>query len=115
VSEAAAHTRRAPLSAVLLGGCGLVLIGIGLYFSWWRPALLPEDTRYIGAGLGELLSVAPGMGRWLHRVFWVLGGYITATGILTVYLAATAFRTRDRGARAAVAVAGFASSARWPW
>jgi hypothetical protein len=43
------------------------------------------------------------------RVFWVLGGYISATGFLTVYLAATAFRARARGADVAVAVAGVAS------
>jgi len=42
-------------------------------------------------------------------VFWVLGGYISATGFLTVYLAATAFRARARGADVAVAVAGVAS------
>ena len=97
---------RAPLSAIILAGCGVILSGIGLYFSWLRPALLPEDARYLGATLGELSTVAPGMGRWLDRVFWVLGGYITATGILTVYLAATAFRARARGSGVAVGVAG---------
>lgn len=102
-------SRGAPLSAVIIGGCGLLLVGIGLYFVWFRPALLPEDTRYIGATLEEAQRVAPGLGRWLDRVFWVLGGYIGATGILTVYLAATAMRHRARGAGAAVATAGVAS------
>ena len=109
MSDAAAGTRRAPPSAVILGGCGLILIGIGLYFVWARPALLPEDVRYIGVTSAELQSVEPGLRRWLHRVFWVLGGYIMATGILTLYLATTAFRTRARGARVAVALAGAAS------
>ena len=92
-------TNRAPLSAVVVAGCGLILVGIGVYFCWLRPALLPEDARYIGATLEELLTPAPGMGNWLDRVFWVLGGYIMATGVLTVYLAATAFRTRAGGRR----------------
>lgn len=102
-------SRGAPLSAVIIGGCGLLLVGIGLYFVWFRPALLPEDTRYIGATLEEAQRVAPGLGRWLDRVFWVLGGYIMATGILTVYLAVTAFRARARGAGVAVAAAGVVS------
>lgn len=101
--------KRAPLSAVVVGGCGLILVGIGLYFMWLRPALLAEDARYLGATLEELSTVAPGMGRWLDRVFWVLGGYIMATGILTVYLAGTAFRARARGAGVAVAAAGVVS------
>ena len=100
---------RAPLSAVVLAGCGVILMGIGVYFLWFRPALLPEDARYLGATLEELLTVAPGMGRWLDRVFWVLGGYITATGILVVYLAVTGFRARARGAGVVVAVAGVVS------
>lgn len=100
---------RGPYSAVIVGGCGLILVGIGLYFLWARPALLPEDARYMGATLLELQTVAPGIGMWLDRVFWVLGGYITATGILTVYLASTAFRARARGAGIAVALAGVAS------
>ena len=102
-------TNRAPLSATIVGGCGLVLAGIGVYFCWLRPALLPEDARYLGATLEELSTVAPGIGRWLDRVFWVLGGYIVATGVLTVYLAATALRARARGAGVAVAVAGAVS------
>ena len=39
----------------------------------------------------------------------MLGGYITATGVLTVYLAATAFRARARGAGVAAAAAGVVS------
>lgn len=42
-------------------------------------------------------------------MFWVLGGYIAATGILTAYLAGTAFRVRARGATLTVAAAGIAS------
>jgi hypothetical protein len=109
MGDAVSGTNRAPLSAMIVGGCGLVLVGIGVYFCWLRPALLPEDARFLGATLEELQTVAPGVGRWLDRVFWVLGGYITATGVLTVYLAATAFRARVRGAGVAVGLAGAVS------
>ena len=29
--------------------CGLWLIALGLYFLFLRPALLPEDPKYIGS------------------------------------------------------------------
>jgi len=32
-------------------GAELILVGIGLYFLWLRPALLPEDARYLVATL----------------------------------------------------------------
>jgi hypothetical protein len=87
----------------------VILVGIGLYFLFLRPPLLVEDTRYVGATLEELQTVAPGLATWLDRVFWVLGGYIAATGILTAYLAATAFRARARGAALTLTLAGIAS------
>lgn len=98
-----------PLSATLLGVCGVVLVGIGLYFIFVRPAFLPEDARYIGAALSDIQAVAPNIAQWLSRVFLVLGGYIVATGILTVYLATSPFRNRARGAGMAAALAGAAS------
>lgn len=98
-----------PLSATLLAVCGVILVGIGLYFIFVRPAFLPEDARYTGASIAEIQAVAPNMAQWLGRVFWVLGGYIVATGILTVYLAMSPFRKRMRGAGLAAALAGIAS------
>ena len=98
-----------PLSATLLGVCGVVLVGIGLYFIFVRPAFLPEDARYTGATLSDIQAVAPNIAQWLSRVFLVLGGYIIATGILTVYLATSPFRNRTRGAGVAAALAGAAS------
>ena len=35
-----------PYSSRVLALCGLILIGMGLYFVLLRPALLPEDTRF---------------------------------------------------------------------
>ena len=102
-------TKISPYSATILAECGLILIGIGLYFVLVRPPFLPEDARYAGATLTELQAVAPGIAQWLGRVFWVLGGYIAATGILTLYIATTLFRTRARGSAIAVALGGIAS------
>jgi hypothetical protein len=96
-------------SSTLLAICGVILIGIGLYFIFVRPAFLPEDARFAGASLKELQTVAPNIAQWLGRVFWVLGGYITATGILTLYAARTSFKARARGASIVVAFAGAAS------
>ena len=46
---------------------------------------------------------------WLKQVFRVLGGYILATGSLTITVAATAFRQHIRGAAVGAAVGGAAS------
>jgi hypothetical protein len=101
--------RLRPNSATVLALCGLALLGIGLYFMLVRPAFLPEDARYAGASLKELQAVAPNISQWLRWVFWVLGGYITATGILTIYFAKTAFRARARGAGGVAVLAGITS------
>ena len=50
-----------PYSSRVLALCGLILIGIGLYFVLLRPALLPEDTRYIGRSLEEIRVAVPGL------------------------------------------------------
>ena len=88
---------------------GLILMGMGLYFGFLRPPLLPEDLRYMGASLTQIQNAMPGLQAWLARVFGVLGGYMFATGLLTVYVAATGFRTGRLGAMAVVSVSGLAS------
>jgi hypothetical protein len=98
-----------PLSAMLLALCGMILVGIGVYFIFARPAFLSEDARYTGASIAEIQAVAPNIAQWLGRVFWVLGGYIVATGILTIYLAVSSFQRRARGAGIAATLAGAAS------
>jgi len=40
---------------------GLILMGLGLYFIFIRPPLLPEDLRFMGTSLGEIQSVIPGL------------------------------------------------------
>ena len=70
---------------------------LGLYFVFLRPPLLPEDPRFMGTTLEEVQASAPGLQIWLRRVFWVMGGYMFSTGLLTCYVAVTSFRARVRG------------------
>ena len=88
---------------------GLILMGMGIYFGFLRPPLLPEDLRFMGASLTQIQTAIPGLQPWLVRVFGVLGGYMFATGLLTVYVAATEFRAGRLGAMAIVSVSGLAS------
>ncbi len=95
------------VKALLLSG--VILLGLGFYFIFLRPPLLPEDPRYMGASLEQIQSSVPGLAIWLRHVFWVMGGYMFATGTLTCYLAVTGFRARSRGVALVVTLAGAAS------
>ena len=97
------------LSSSVLALGGIILMGLGLYFIFIRPPLLPEDPRYIGTTLAEIQATMPGLLIWLRRVFWVMGGFIFTTGMLTVYIAVTAFQQLERGARSVVALASLTS------
>lgn len=97
------------LASTILSLSGLILMGMGVYFVFMRPPLLPEDTRYINASLAEIQSAVPELANWLQKVFWVMGGYIFTTGLLTLYLAVTAFAKRTRGVFWVVATAGITS------
>lgn len=96
-------------SAILLALSGASLALVGVYFLLLRPPLLPEDVRYIGLADNELASVRPALELWLSQVFRVMGGYILATGALTVTLAATAYCGHSRIAFGGAFVAGAAS------
>jgi hypothetical protein len=63
----------------------------------------------MGTSLEQLRATAPGLLLWLPRVFWVLGGYMLSTGLLTCYVAATSFCSRIHGAAAIVALTGLTS------
>lgn len=101
--------RFCPDGAALLVLCGILLIGIGIYFVVLRPPLLPEDARYIGSDVAALATSVPGLQRWLQKVFWVMGGYIIATGLLTVYVARSVLPSRSPGALGIVAATGLTS------
>ena len=99
-----------PYSATALVIGGAIAMALGLYFIFLRPPVLPEDLRFMGTSMAQLQASLPGLVMWLRRVFWVLGGYMFATGLLTLYLAVTVFRVRARGAVGVVALAGLASA-----
>ena len=88
---------------------GVILAGIGLYFIFVRPPLLAEDARYMETTLAEIQAAAPGLTRWLQKVFWVMGGYIFTVGLLTIYIAFSSFQTRTRVAFPIIAIAGLSS------
>jgi hypothetical protein len=102
-------SRYLPHSSTVLFFGGVILVGLGLYFMFLRPPLLPEDPRYMGTSLDEIRSGFPGLLLWLPRVFFVLGGYMISTGLMTCYLARTSFRTRVAGVAWIVAVTGMTS------
>jgi hypothetical protein len=100
------------LSSLFLVGSGVLLIGVGFYFLFLRPSLLPEDIRYMNLTPAELQQIGSRLGAWLTHVFRVMGGYITATGVLAIALASTSFRQHHPIA-AVGAILGGAASIGW--
>ncbi len=98
-----------PYSASILALGGFLLAAMGIYFIFIRPVLLPEDLRYIKTTLPVIDDSAPGLSAWLQKVFWVMGGYIFTTGVLTIFIALTSFRKRLPGTFIIVALAGITS------
>ena len=98
-------------SAKLFVVSGVWLIALGTYFVLLRPALLSEDPPFIGLSLAAIRSSAPGLERWLGHVFDVMGGFMVATGALTILVACRLPERRERGTFAALLVAGAAGVA----
>jgi len=98
-----------PFSAIVLAVGGILLTGMGLYFIFLRPPLLPEDLRYISSVSQNVKDNIPGLTNWLQKVFWVLGGYIFTTGLLTAFISFTSFRKRLPGAFGIIALSGISS------
>jgi hypothetical protein len=98
-----------PYSSITLSVAGLLLAGMGLYFIFIRPPLLPEDLRYMRSTSENVKENIPGLLNWLQKVFWVMGGYIFTTGLLTIFISFTSFRKRLRGALRIVVLAGISS------
>ena len=98
-----------PPSSIILAAAGIALVGAGLYFIVLRPPLLPEDMRYMGLSAGQLDIVRPRLETWLTQVFRVMGGYVLATGTLTITSAATSFRAHRWGAAIGVMIGGAVS------
>ena len=65
--------------------------------------------RYIALPAAQFDAVRPRVELWLSHVFKVMGGYVLATGVLTITLAATSFRPHNWGAAAGALIGGAAS------
>lgn len=98
-----------PYSVSFLVSGGLLLVVMGIYFIFLRPPILPEDYRYIGTTFSAIQENIPELTMWLQKIFWVMGGYIITSGLLTIYIALTSFRTHTKGAFIIVTVAGLTS------
>ena len=94
------------LSTWALGTCGVWLIALGLYFMVMRPALLPEDLRYMGTTLADARTAMPGLESWLAKVFAVLGGFMAGAGVLTLFVALVVTPARLRGTSWALGLSG---------
>lgn len=101
-----ARIRARHVSTWMLIACGIWLVSLGLYFIFLRPPLLPEDARFMGSSLAQLRAAVPGLEGWLKRVFIVMGGFMTGTGVLTVSAACVAMSSRWRGTSWAIAMSG---------
>ena len=97
---------RPPISMFLFITCGIWLIGLGLYFMFLRPSLLPEDLRYMGANPAEIQSAVPGLELWLKRVFTVMGGFMTGAGLLTILAAMNISTVREKRTWIVLGLAG---------
>ena len=103
------------LSLLIFVVCGIWLVGLGCYFALLRPALLPEDPRFIGTSLAQIQSTVPGLERWLDRVFVVMGGFMAASGLLTAFVAVTAVPARRKGTGSVLLLAGLATVVTMSW
>ena len=97
---------RPSISTIVFIACGVWLIGLGLYFIFLRPALLPEDFRYVGTSAREIQSALPGLEGWAHRVFTVMGGFMMGAGVLTIFVAMKAAEGREKWTWIVLALAG---------
>ena len=104
-----ARNSRQPAFQVIFIVCGVWLIGLGLYFMFLRPALLPEDLRYIGLTIQEIQSAVPGLVHWLHRVFTVMGGFMMGAGALVIALMIKDSKRQRKLTLAALALAGIST------
>jgi len=90
----------------LLAACGIWMVGLGLYFIFVRPALLPEDLRYAGTSVAVLQAAAPRIEQWLDLVFKVMGGFMVGAGVLVTFFTLRVLPKRPAGALAVMVLVG---------
>lgn len=98
--------RRRGLPDWLVAACGVWHIGLGLYFIFVRPSLLPEDARYMGIAEQTLQTSVPGLADWLGKVFTVMGGFMAGAGVLIAYFGWRVMPLRLRGTTLVLALTG---------
>ncbi|GEM_PF-927647 len=95
--------------------CGLWLIGLGGYFMFARPPLLPEDLRYLGASAVHVEALLPHLASWLRKVFAVMGGFIAGSGVLTIFVSMRAVPQCLQGTGLALGCAGLLTVTTMSW
>lgn len=88
---------------------GVILMGLGFYFILIRPPLLSEDLRFMDISYAIIQNTLPGLTIWLRHVFWVLGGYMLTSGLLTSYVALTEFRKYSNAALLVICMSNLGS------
>lgn len=72
------QVRKDALSGTITCVLGVLTLGVGVYFLFVRPVLLPEDIRHTGIDPNTL---PPAFVAWLGIVFSTWGGFIAGFGI----------------------------------
>ena len=91
--------------------CGIWLVGLGGYFMFVRPPLLPEDLRYLGASATQVGMLLPHLASWLRNVFIVMGGFMAGCGVLIIFVSVRAVPQCVQGTGTALGFAGLFSVA----
>lgn len=95
--------------------CGIWLIGLGGYFMFARPALLPEDLRYLGLNTIQVETSLPHLASWLRNVFTVMGGFMTGCGVLVIFVSMRAVQQCFAGTGTALGLVGLLTVATMSW
>ena len=91
------------------------MIGLGGYFMFVRPPLLPEDLRYLGSSATQVAALSPHLASWLRNVFTVMGGFMAGCGVLTIFVGMRAIPVSLNGTGIALGCAGLLTVATMSW
>lgn len=80
-----------------------------------RPPLLPEDLRYLGTSPNQVEHLLPRLTPWLRNVFTVMGGFMAACGVLTIFVSVRAVPKGRWGTDTALGCAGLLTVATMSW
>jgi hypothetical protein len=103
------------LSKWIFVACGIWLIGLGGYFMFARPPLLPEDLRYLRQSSSQVDLILPRLGPWLRHVFTVMGGFMAGCGVLIVLVGVRAVPQYLQGTGISLGCVGLLTVATMSW